>query len=43
VEKQEAIEALSVLKMDKDTAVQYTAKFKEIAQRTGFSDTDLLY
>lgn len=42
-EKQEAIEALYVLNMEKDTAADYTAKFKEIAARTGFSDDDLKY
>jgi hypothetical protein len=42
-EKQEAIEALHLLSMDKDTAATYTAKFKEIAQRTGFGADDLRY
>jgi hypothetical protein len=42
-EKQEAIEALHMLQMDRDTAAQYTTKFKEIAQRTGFGPDDLHY
>jgi hypothetical protein len=41
-EKQQAIEALSVLIQGKDTVVVYTSRFKEITNCMGFSNPNLL-